>query len=421
MMNSNPLYRRLGVAGLTTALVLGAVQIAAAAPIVDHVQHVQSERAAKSSVGAPKSAKAVKNLRVTKDGAVVNARVVKGWIAVKADDVTIKNTTVLSSGKYSIRVFPGATGTKVKSTRIKCQNTKTNGLVPGRYAADKVYVSGCRTAFASSAENPATIVKSRVDGKPYSSEATTDGDRPNETNTGVPAGTELRPSGSITVTQDGAVVNARHVQGTISIEADNVTVRNTLVQSDSDGYPIHVDGDAQGALIEDVEIDNMGGTGIGILFSSGTSGTVRRANIHSGEDGIRIQASNVSLEYSYIHDLHRQPNGHHDAVQIRSGDNITLLGNTLLAYNAETNDPMNAAIQIGSLVGDDQISNLRVIGNYMDGGSFTVNGGGRNEVDSAIYSENRFGRNSRYGVRGNLDNSVWERSNVWDDTGRYAH
>ena len=216
-------------------------------------------------------------------------------------------------------------------------------------------------------------------------------------------------------------MNARHVQGTITIEADNVTVRNTLVQSDTDGYPIHVDGGATNALIEDVEIDSMGGTGIGILFSSDTSGTVRRANVHSGEDGIRIQSSNVSIEYSYVHDLYRQPDGHHDTLQIRSGDNISILGNTLLAYNAETDDPMNAAIQIGSLEGDDQISNLRVIGNYMDGGNFTVNGGGRDEVDSALYSENRFGRNFRYAVRGNLDNSVWERSNVFDDTGRYAH
>ena len=102
-----------------------------------------------------------------------------------------------------------------------------------------------------------------------------------------------------------------------------MTIRNSLIQTDTDGYPIHVDGDATGAVIEHVEVDNMGGSGIGILFSSGTSGTVRRANIHSGEDGVRIQGDNVSLEYSYIHDLQRQPGGHHDTVQIRSGDNVT--------------------------------------------------------------------------------------------------
>ena len=171
MSNNNPHSRSLGiVAGLTTALVLGAVQLAAAAPVDDHVQ---SERVAQAGVGAPKSAKVVKNLRITKEGAVVNARLVKGWIAVKADDVTIKNTTVRSSGRYSIRVFPGVTGTKVTRTRITCKDPDTDGLVPGRYEARKVFVSGCRTAFASSSENPATIIKSRVDGKPYG-----DGARP---------------------------------------------------------------------------------------------------------------------------------------------------------------------------------------------------------------------------------------------------
>ncbi len=407
-------------AGLASAIVaVGVVPVTSAAPVDDHAR---SDRASSASVGAPKSAKAVKNLRVLKDGAVVDGRLVKGWIAVRADNVTIKNTTVKASGKYAIRVFPGATGTKIKRTKVTCRSTETDGLVPGSYVARRVHVNGCGTAFASNAKHPAKVLDSRVDGKAYDTQTQdpTDAGRPGEDNTGVPAGTTLRPSGSLTITQDGAVVNARHVQGSITIVADNVTVRNTLVQNDTDGYPIHIDGGATNVLIEDVEVDNLGGTGIGILFSSDTSGTVRRANIHSGEDGIRIQASNVTVESSYIHDLHRQPEGHHDAVQIRSGDNITLVGNTLLAYNAETGDPMNAAIQIGSLVGDDQITNLQVIGNYMDGGSFTVNGGGRDEVDSAVYSGNRFGRNFRYGVRGNLDNSTWDRSNVYDDTGRPA-
>ena len=118
--------------------------------------------------------------------------------------------------------------------------------------------------------------------------------------------------------------------------------------------------------------------------------------------------------------MRRQVGGHHDSIQVRSGDNITLQGNTLLPYVALTNDPMNAALQIGSLIGSDQISNLRVIGNYMNGGNFTVNGGGRNEVDSALYSGNRFGRDFRYGVQGNLDNSVWDATNVWNDTGASA-
>lgn len=243
--------------------------------------------------------------------------------------------------------------------------------------------------------------------------------RRNASNTGVPEGTKLKRSSSLTITKPGTVIDGRHIQGTVSIEAANVTIRNSLIETDTSHYPIQVSDGATGVLIEDVEIDNMNGTGIGILFSGG-SGKVRRANIHSAEDGVRIQTDGVKIVNSYIHDLHRQEDGHHDTIQIRSGDNITLRGNTLLPYNASTDDPMNAAIQIGSLLGDDQISNLRVVRNYMDGGNFTVNGGGRDEVDSALYAENRFGRNFRYDVRGNLDNSVWEKSNVFDDNGAIA-
>ena len=242
--------------------------------------------------------------------------------------------------------------------------------------------------------------------------------RADETTTGVPDDVELTSSPGLEITEDGTVVDGLHISGRVVITADDVTIRNSLVQVDTSLYPIEVDGAAD-VLIEDVEVDNMGGTGIGI-FVSDSSGVIRRADIHSAEDGIRIQSDDITLADSFIHDLHRRSGGHHDTVQIRGGDNITIEGNTLLPYDAETDDEMNAAIQIGSLVGDDQISDLRVIGNYMDGGNFTVNGGGRDEVESALYSGNRFGRNFRYALSGNLDNSTWDDSNVWDDTGAPA-
>lgn len=245
------------------------------------------------------------------------------------------------------------------------------------------------------------------------------GQFPDAGTTGVPQGVELQPSGSITVTQDGSVVEGLHVTGEIKIAANNVTIRNTLVRTDTPTYPIHVTDGVTGALIEHVEVDNMGSTGKGIYFDGG-SGTVRYANIHSAEDGIRISADDVTVEYSYIHDLFRHEGGHHDSIQIRRGDDITLRGNNLQIYVASTDDPMNAALQIGSLVGDDPISNLLVEDNLMNGGNFTINGGGRGEVDSAVYRGNRFGRDFRYGVAGNLENSVWDDTNVFDDSGEPA-
>lgn len=239
---------------------------------------------------------------------------------------------------------------------------------------------------------------------------------PNAASTGVPSGTRLKPSDKLVITEDNTVIDGLHVDGTITIDADNVTVRNTLVQSPTDMYPIKVTPGSTGALIEDVEIDNEGGTGIGI-YLQGTA-TIRNADIHSAEDGIRIQADDVVVEDSYIHDLQPYEGGHHDSIQIRSGDNVTIRRNNLQAYVASLDTPLNASLQIGSLAGTDPITNLRVIGNLMNGGNYTINGGRKGDTDSAHYADNRFGRDYRYGAVANLqDGSTWDDSNVWHDTG----
>lgn len=239
---------------------------------------------------------------------------------------------------------------------------------------------------------------------------------PDAGSTGVPAGTQLEPSDGLRITEDNTVIDGLHVRGSITIDADNVTIRNTLVQTDTSLYPINVTDGTTGTLIDNVEVDNQGATGIGILLQ-GTA-TVRNANIHSAEDGIRIQEDNVVIEDSYIHDLQPYEGGHHDTIQIRSGDNVTIRGNNLQAYVPSLDTPLNASLQIGSLSGDDPISNLQVIGNLMNGGNFTINGGRSGDTDSAHYANNRFGTDYRYGAVGNLqDGSTWANTNVWHDTG----
>lgn len=415
------------------------------------------------------------SLNITKPGTVIDGLYVTGAINIRADDVTIKNTVVAYQGWHSIRVFSGADGARILDSSVYCLKSHTNGVVFGNYYAEGVQLFNCRHDFRSSTRLPAVVVDSFVDGEPYSTrdadvrpepepeatiepdptpDPTTDpspdpsnpggpgqpgdpsnpdptpgpqpgpdpapapGGFPDASSTGVQSGVNLRPSGSIHVTQDGTVIDGRHVSGTITVSADNVTIRNTLIQGGGDRYPIRLTDGATNTLIEYVEVDNQGSTGIGIFIGSSASHTtVRYVDIHSAEDGIRIQGDNTTIEYSFVHDLARQSGGHHDSIQIRSGDNITIRGNNLQAYVASIDDPMNAAIQIGSLVGDDRISNLLVINNLMNGGNFTINGGGRDEVDSARYSGNKFGRDCRYGAAGNIQHSVWESSNVWLDNG----
>jgi hypothetical protein len=420
-----------------------------------------------ASTASPESGKTSREvtgpITVTKAGTVIDSQYVNGNIAVKADNVTIKNTVVDSHSLHSIRIYPGAHGTQILDSTVRCENPRGNGIVFGDYVAERVKIDNCRNDFMSSRSAPATVIDSWVNGKPYesrpsngptppprhdpspsSSEPSTPAASPSRasspgkssvtptatasesskgfpdaSDTGVPAGTKLKASGSITVTKDGTVIDGKDVHGEITVKADDVTIRNTRVSSKTPAYPIHVTSGVKGTVIDHVEVDNMDSTGIGIYFQGG-SGVVRHANVHSGEDGIRIEADDVTIADSYIHDLFRQPGGHHDIIQIRRGDDVTITGNTLMAYKKSTDDPMNSSIQIGSLLGSKPISNLRVTDNFMDGGNFTVNGGGRGEVSSAVYSGNRFGRDCKYAVEGNLQNSTWSDTNVWNDNGQPA-
>src|SRR5262249_23250151 len=56
---------------------------------------------------------------------------------------------------------------------------------------------------------------------------------PDASNTGVPAGTTLTPSGSLTITQAGAVIDALDVTGSVTVDAPNVTIKRTRIRSNA--------------------------------------------------------------------------------------------------------------------------------------------------------------------------------------------
>ncbi|HMG41031.1 MAG TPA: hypothetical protein VK611_06855 [Acidimicrobiales bacterium] len=405
-------------------------------------------------------------LVVKQDGTVIDAMDVRGAIWVQADDVRITRTRVTGSSYHTIRVFDGADGTIVEDTDVVCTDDALNGgkgVVFGNYTATRLDVTGCGVPFVTASGN-VRVTDSFADGEPVdinvggddgptpppatpapSTPPTTtpappttrppapptttpappsttapptttppppgDGRFPDASSTGVPAGVTLRPSGSVTVTTDGAVVGNLHVTGSITVEADDVVIRNTRIDNTAT-YPIRSSG--RNLLVEDSEIDGNGTANVAILPGEYT---LRRVDIHDVKDGPRIEGDNVVIEDSYIHHLHRVEGGHHDAIQIRKGSNIQIRRNNLQAYNADTGDPMNAAIQIGSLTAP--MRGLVVDGNLMDGGNYTVNSG-KSGADPSYYRNNVFGRNYRYGVLSSGPGVVWESSNVWQDTGQPA-
>jgi hypothetical protein len=237
----------------------------------------------------------------------------------------------------------------------------------------------------------------------------TPGRFPDASTTGVPAGVTLRPSGSITVGQDGTVLQGLHVTGTITVAADDVTIRDTLIDN-AGTYPIRITS-GRNLVVEDSEIDGNGAGNVAILPGGYT---LRRVDIHDVLDGPRVEGDDVLIEDSYIHHLHRVEGGHHDTIQIRHGNGIVIRRNNLQAFNPDTRDPMNASIQIGSLNGP--LTGLVVDGNLMNGGNYTINAG-KSSPDPSYWRNNRFGRDFRYGVITGGPGVVWDATNVYDDDG----
>jgi hypothetical protein len=395
------------------------------------------------------------SLIVREDGTVIDGLHVEGRIWIRADDVTIRNTRVSYRGYHSIRVMPGYRNATIEHVDIECGSSRTNGIVFGNFTATAVATTGCRNGFVTTGGN-LSITDSLVDGEPFEltlgrpparpSTTTTvppttappttapapttttappaeappttapadpppSGGRPSggfpDASTTGPSG-DLQASGSITADQDGQVIENLHVQGTITVNASNVTIRNTLVDS-NDTYPIRIQG-ATNLVVEDSEIDGNGVASVAILHGEYT---LRRVDIHDVRDGPRIEGDNVRIEDSYIHHLTRVPDGHHDAIQIRSGVGIDIVGNTIEAWNASTGDPMNAAIQIGSLNGP--LDDLTVENNYMDGGNYTINA--VKSAGTSIFRNNVFGPNARYGTLADGPGVTFDGSNVMQSGG----
>lgn len=187
---------------------------------------------------------------------------------------------------------------------------------------------------------------------------------PSASNTGVPAGTTLTNSGSITVTVDGTVIDSRLVTGCITVQANNVTIKNTKVLGGTCFEPIHIIDPYRGLLIQDTEIDGQNSKTCASAVGYGGY-TLLRANIHGCTDGPHLGgAANITIQDSYIHDLFND--GSTDAIQaynlnLAVGNSVKITHNTLEGGG-------NSTIFIADQVSGDLI----IDSNLMMGPNFTL-------------------------------------------------
>ncbi|WAS97830.1 right-handed parallel beta-helix repeat-containing protein [Nannocystis punicea] len=232
-----------------------------------------------------------------------------------------------------------------------------------------------------------------------------DGPRPGPDNTGVPKGVRLMPSGSITVDEDGAVIEGLDIDGTITVLADDVTIRNVRIRS-GDYYPIrYFDEDNVGLVVEDSEIEGLSGDATAAI--SFANYTARRLNIHGTADGFKAD-SNVLIEDCWVHDLSNGEGEHNDGVQSTGGAGVTLRHNDISGAS-------NAAVQTGDLGG--ATIDLTLECNWFDDGGWTLNirGEGETAPMGTRVLNNRFGRGHGYGPWVIDDPDPLIEGNVYDD------
>ena len=252
---------------------------------------------------------------------------------------------------------------------------------------------------------------------------------PDVGSTGVPPGTTLTAyTGPSTVTTPGAVIDGKRL-GCIAIKAENVTIRNSLIECAGGWAITHNDDGARGnpLLVVDSEIDctaSQGQIGIGEADY-----TLRRVEIRNCGDGCEINRD-VLVEDSLIHAMDNggsDPHsdncqfgwGHFEGNNLIGGVlNVTFRHNTLYAID---NTGRSADKTITRNGGSNVDTDVLIENNLLAGGGYTLHcfdGTANNE----IVRNNRFSTRffPKVGVYGHSDGCRQEDAggNVIHETGQ---
>jgi hypothetical protein len=245
---------------------------------------------------------------------------------------------------------------------------------------------------------------------------------PSAANTGVPSGHRLRSSGAMRVTTPGAVLDGLEVHGDISVEANNVTIKNSRIVNEGT-WGIIQRQNASGLTVTDSEIRGNGKDQLQhAIFNLGGMVTIRRTDMSIVSDAI---STSVGLIVdNYLHDPKYFPGDHLDMIQSNSGPNsgqqLVIRHNTIVNTYEQTS--AIALFQDFGIQHDALIEN-----NLLAGGGYALYAGAGTKGKSSnirvvnnVFSRQVFPDGGRFGPVAYWDEdgsgNVWQ-SNVWAETG----
>jgi len=242
---------------------------------------------------------------------------------------------------------------------------------------------------------------------PVVTPSTPAGSWPTGATTGVPAGTALTATNGLTVTGNGTVIDARHVKGDILINANNVTIKNSLVEGRIQIRPPYT-----GLLVQRTEIAGPGTAWAAVTEGIGYANfTCDGCDIHGWGKGAMFDA-NVTISNSWIHDMPVTSGSHNEAILSLGGPNYTIVNNRLDSGSAG-----NFTASLAFLNQWNSFTNVLVQGNLFNGGGYCVYAGGEKAHNAQYRSSNvRFVDNT-FGTDANPKCGYYGPAIAWDASG----
>ena len=219
-------------------------------------------------------------------------------------------------------------------------------------------------------------------------------------NVGVPTGTTLTPSGSLSITTAGTVIDSKDITGNIEINANNVTIKNSRItvtgggcgtQDSCGNSAIHVGGPYD-VTISNVELTTDANTTVEHAIRNANGGTIHVDHVyqHGNIDSL-CNCGNATVQDSYSI-IHLAMVNDHLENTYSDGTTLTVDHNTLLNTVGQT---ANIFANTNNGSGGACSNQLTINNNLLAGGGYSIYPCGNASSagsSSAKITNNRFAR-----------------------------
>lgn len=232
---------------------------------------------------------------------------------------------------------------------------------------------------------------------------------PDQTNTGyqptgvVPTtdGVTINSDGDFVITEPGAVIDSKRINGCVIVKAPNVTIKRSIITNCLSYFNIRLYPEGANFTLEDTEVDgnNVDGQNAAIVDDGQGPVTIRRMYMHNVSDGPH-PGEHWLIEDSYITDLYACSICHNDTIQSAGAFDVTLRHNTIV--NTPEDHPSgeggkNAVVRIATEQGP--VNGFVIENNLLSGGNFAVQvrEQGNGFPQGVVIRNNRIVSNWRFG------------------------